>query len=392
MARCRRLLDLDADPVAVDATLAADPALAPAVAEEPGVRVPRAVDGFEMAVRAIVGQQISVAGARTTLARLARRRPVTTVPSRRRSRGNLHGDGGGLPRAFPARRRCWRLPDEAFGMPAARRETLRALARAVADGDLDLDPGADRAETGRGCSSCPASAPWTAGYVAMRALGDPDVFLAHRPRRPPRRRRARPARRPDHPRPRTPTRWAPWRSYADDPTLESTHDARIDSTIMDTPAGPFTHRSSTPTARCCAAGFTADAGGAAAADPPEPARRAAARAPTSGRSTAAVRAYLDGDLDRDRRGAGAAAQRRRVPDARLAGAARGASRATRSPTPEFAALAGRPAGDPGRRAGLRPQRRRALRAVPPGAAHRRQLGGFRWGLDVKRWLLGHERR
>src|SRR5690606_35243660 len=70
VARCRRLLDLDADPEAVDATLAADPALAAAVAKDPGVRVPRAVDGFEMAVRAIVGQQVSVASARTVLARL----------------------------------------------------------------------------------------------------------------------------------------------------------------------------------------------------------------------------------------------------------------------------------------------------------------------------------
>ena len=70
VARCRRLLDLDADPVAVDAALAADPALGPSVAKEAGVRVPGAVDGFEMAVRAVVGQQISVAGARTVLARL----------------------------------------------------------------------------------------------------------------------------------------------------------------------------------------------------------------------------------------------------------------------------------------------------------------------------------
>ncbi|MGK5443405.1 bifunctional transcriptional activator/DNA repair enzyme AdaA, partial [Micromonospora sp. URMC 105] len=70
VARCRRLLDLDADPQAVDETLAADPALAPAIAAEPGIRVPRAADGFEAAVRAIVGQQISVRSARTTLTRL----------------------------------------------------------------------------------------------------------------------------------------------------------------------------------------------------------------------------------------------------------------------------------------------------------------------------------
>src|SRR5690606_16815249 len=72
VARCRWLLDLDADPAAVDEVLAADPALAGDVAKEPGVRVPRAIDGFEIAVRGIVGQQVSVAGARTVLARLAR--------------------------------------------------------------------------------------------------------------------------------------------------------------------------------------------------------------------------------------------------------------------------------------------------------------------------------
>ena len=81
VARCRRLLDLDADPAAIDATLAADPALAPAVAAEPGVRLPRAVDGFEMAVRAIIGQQISAQPARTTLTHL-----LTRLHSRRPGR------------------------------------------------------------------------------------------------------------------------------------------------------------------------------------------------------------------------------------------------------------------------------------------------------------------
>jgi AraC family transcriptional regulator of adaptative response / DNA-3-methyladenine glycosylase II len=155
VARCRRLLDLDADPVAVDETLSQDPVLAPLVAKEPGIRVPRAVDGFEIAVRAVVGQQVSVAGARKVLSRL--------VP------------GGSGP--FPDAATVAELPDEAFTMPAARRETLRKLARAVVDGELVLHEGADRAGTEAALRTIPGIGAWTAGYVAMRALGDPDVFL-----------------------------------------------------------------------------------------------------------------------------------------------------------------------------------------------------------------------
>ncbi|MEV7232289.1 AlkA N-terminal domain-containing protein [Polymorphospora sp. NPDC051019] len=163
VARCRRLLDLDADPEAVDGTLAADPALAGAVAAEPGVRVPRSVDGFEMAVRAIVGQQVSVSGARTVLTRLVR----AATPD---------GAGEGLV-PFPSPERLLDLPDEVYAMPAARRETIRTLAAAVAGGTVDLDPGADRAETVRRLTELPGIGPWTAGYVAMRAIGDPDTFL-----------------------------------------------------------------------------------------------------------------------------------------------------------------------------------------------------------------------
>jgi AraC family transcriptional regulator, regulatory protein of adaptative response / DNA-3-methyladenine glycosylase II len=189
VARCRRLLDLDADPEAVDATLAADPALAVAVAKEPGVRVPRAVDGFEMAVRAVVGQQISVPAARTVLARL------------------VTGSG------FPTAGELLELPDEAFGMPAARRETLRGLARAVVDGRLDLDPGADRAEQAAALVALPGIGAWTAGYVAMRAAGDPDAFL---PTDLGVRRGAAALGLPDEPKAleEHADRWRPWRSYA----------------------------------------------------------------------------------------------------------------------------------------------------------------------------------
>jgi AraC family transcriptional regulator of adaptative response / DNA-3-methyladenine glycosylase II len=200
VARCRRLLDLDADPDAVDATLSGDPGLAAAVRAEPGVRVPRSVDGFEMAVRAIVGQQISVAGARTTLGRLIRAaRPA----------GQTSAELGG----FPSAAAVAELPDEAFGMPAARRESIRALARAVAGGELDLEPGTDRDEAVKRLMDLPGVGAWTAGYVAMRAIGDPDIFL---PTDLAVRRGARALGLPGDPRSLADhaERWRPWRSYA----------------------------------------------------------------------------------------------------------------------------------------------------------------------------------
>jgi len=206
VARCRRLLDLDADPVAVDATLSGDPALAPLVAKEPGVRVPRTGDGFELAVRAVVGQQISVAAARTVLARLVS--PADPDPDPARPGTRVRPAFGRIDPAHLAQ-----APDTAFAMPAARRDTLRALARAVRDGDLCLDPGADRAGTTAALTALTGIGDWTAGYVAIRALGDPDVFLptdlgvrhgAQRAGLP-----GTPAALARHAR-----SWRPWRSYA----------------------------------------------------------------------------------------------------------------------------------------------------------------------------------
>jgi AraC family transcriptional regulator of adaptative response / DNA-3-methyladenine glycosylase II len=186
VARCRRLFDLDADPVAVDAVLAEDPTLAALVAKEPGVRVPRAVDGFELAVRAVVGQQISVAGARTVLGKLVPYLTPMTLAD---------------------------APDDAFAMPAARRGTLRALAAAVAGGVLDLDGGMDRAEVERRLTELPGIGPWTASYVALRALGDPDAFL---PTDLGVRHGAAALGLPEQPAALTAhaERWRPWRSYA----------------------------------------------------------------------------------------------------------------------------------------------------------------------------------
>ncbi|WP_422736851.1 DNA-3-methyladenine glycosylase 2 family protein [Micromonospora sp. WMMD729] len=212
VARCRRLLDLDADPEAVDATLAADPALAPAVATEPGIRVPRAVDGFEMAVRAIVGQQVSVRSARTTLTRLLATRVDHEVVATDDgvSGQQLHDQRDDL-RGFLTAEEVLGIPDTGFGMPVRRRETIRGLARAVVDGTVDLAPGGDRQETRRRLLALPGIGPWTADYLALRALGDPDVLLdtdlAIR-------RGAAALGLPDTTLDAHAERWRPWRSYA----------------------------------------------------------------------------------------------------------------------------------------------------------------------------------
>jgi AraC family transcriptional regulator of adaptative response / DNA-3-methyladenine glycosylase II len=179
--RCRRLLDLDSDPVAVDGTLAADPALAADIATTPGVRVPRSVDGFEMACRAVVGQQVSVASARGVMARMATElgEPLRAAQD---SWPAATPDGGGVSgvppeRLFPTPEAVLKAPDEALPMPAARRRTLRAIAGAVVSGDVVLDPSADRDATRRALSAVPGVGPWTVAYIAMRGFGEPDAFL-----------------------------------------------------------------------------------------------------------------------------------------------------------------------------------------------------------------------
>jgi AraC family transcriptional regulator of adaptative response / DNA-3-methyladenine glycosylase II len=164
--RCRRLLDLDADPVAIDEFLASDPLLRPSIVKRPGVRVPGHVDGFEVAVRAVVGQQISVGGARTILGRLT----------------TQYGDGldhveGELTHVFPTAEALAEVDPEDLPMPRARGRALRAIASAVAAGDVLLDRSADRRETREALLELPGIGPWTADYISLRALGDPDVFM-----------------------------------------------------------------------------------------------------------------------------------------------------------------------------------------------------------------------
>jgi AraC family transcriptional regulator of adaptative response / DNA-3-methyladenine glycosylase II len=165
VTRCRRMLDLDADPSAVDDVLGADPALAPLVAAAPGRRVPASPDADELAVRAVLGQQVSVAGARTLTARLL----AVGTP--------LPEPVGTLTHAFP---RAAALADadlSTVGLTGARRRTVSALATAVTTGDIGLDPGADREEAGRALLAVPGIGPWTAALVGLRGLADPDVWL-----------------------------------------------------------------------------------------------------------------------------------------------------------------------------------------------------------------------
>ncbi|MEJ7774880.1 MAG: AlkA N-terminal domain-containing protein [Nocardioidaceae bacterium] len=163
--RCRRLLDLDADPVAIDAHLASSDDLRPLVVRHPGMRVPGHVDGFEVAVRAIVGQQISVAGARTIAARLTE------------EFGEAVDDAFPLTHLFPTAESIAAADPERLPMPSARGRSLVGVAAAVAAGDVVLDRSADRREVRAALVMLPGIGPWTADYIALRALGDPDVFL-----------------------------------------------------------------------------------------------------------------------------------------------------------------------------------------------------------------------
>ncbi|MAT05909.1 MAG: AraC family transcriptional regulator [Acidimicrobiaceae bacterium] len=166
VGRIRRLFDLDADPVAVDGALSDDPHLARLVADLPGLRVAGSVDPYETLVRAILGQQVSVAGARTVTGR------IVEAVAEPLSFTHPH-----LTHVFASMDRIAAAPTSAFPMPARRIATLQGVARAVVGGDVELDPGADRETIVDELCRHPGIGPWTAKYVVMRGLGDPDVFL-----------------------------------------------------------------------------------------------------------------------------------------------------------------------------------------------------------------------
>jgi AraC family transcriptional regulator of adaptative response / DNA-3-methyladenine glycosylase II len=190
----KNTFDLACDPALVAA------ALGPLADARPGLRVPGTFDGFELAVRAVVGQQISVRGARTMLGRIAR------------AFGEELADGEASWRVFPNAERIAALAPEdltTLGLTKARARTLVGLARAVGTGAVHLEPESDVEATMAGLTALPGIGAWTASYIAMRALRWPDAFLPGdlgvlkalgetRPARALRRSEA----------------WRPWRAYA----------------------------------------------------------------------------------------------------------------------------------------------------------------------------------
>lgn len=162
--RARHLFDLDAEPAGVQDALAADPRLAELVSMTPGLRVTGAFDPFELAVRAVLGQQVSVRGATTLAGRLVQR-----------FGDPLPGPADGLTHLFPEPAVLAAAPVEEIGMPRSRGEAIRRLAAAVRDG-LELGPGADPGAVRSGLTALPGIGSWTAEYVAMRATGDRDAF------------------------------------------------------------------------------------------------------------------------------------------------------------------------------------------------------------------------
>ncbi|MEV0276440.1 AlkA N-terminal domain-containing protein [Streptomyces sp. NPDC050610] len=166
VARLRRLFDLDADPYAVAERLGADPWLAPLVAARPGLRSPGAADSEELAVRAVLGQQVTVAAGRRLAGVLV---AAYGKP--------LSAPDGALTHVFPEPGILADATLAELGMPDARRRALRTVSGALADGSVALDPGVDRDATEQALLALTGIGPWTARYMRMRALGDPDVFL-----------------------------------------------------------------------------------------------------------------------------------------------------------------------------------------------------------------------
>jgi AraC family transcriptional regulator of adaptative response / DNA-3-methyladenine glycosylase II len=164
--RARRLVDADCDPLAVADHFHGDPVIGPLARRHPGLRVPGQVDGDETAICAVIGQQVSVAGACTVTGRLVAKhgREVTT-------------DIPGLTHLFPRAETLAGLDPTALPMPRARGRALIGLASALAVGDIALDRGPDRDDVRRALLALPGIGPWTADYVALRALAHPDVFL-----------------------------------------------------------------------------------------------------------------------------------------------------------------------------------------------------------------------
>ena len=163
----RRMFDLDADLAAVHSVLRDEPLLARAIRKRPGLRVPGGWDGFEIAVRAVLGQQVSVVGATTLARRIVDAYGASRIDAR-----------AGLDRSFPTPERLRDAPLEASGLPKSRSATLRSLANAVIEGQIHFGPGQRLDAFVESMVALPGIGPWTAHYIAMRALGHPDAFPA----------------------------------------------------------------------------------------------------------------------------------------------------------------------------------------------------------------------
>ncbi len=166
LAACRRLFDLDSNPAPIVDALAGDELIGPLVRAAPGRRVPGHADPDELAVRAVLGQQVSLAGAATLAARLVASygeplgRPIGTVTH-----------------VFPSAAALAEADPERLAMPGARRRALIGLAGALASGQVALDRGMAADEIEHRLLAVPGIGPWTVAYIAMRALGDPDAFI-----------------------------------------------------------------------------------------------------------------------------------------------------------------------------------------------------------------------
>jgi AraC family transcriptional regulator of adaptative response / DNA-3-methyladenine glycosylase II len=167
IARCRRLLDLDADPEAVIDALGADPDLTVLVAKAPGQRIPRTVDEQELALRVVLGQQVSVKAARTHAGRIvaAYGQPLADTE-------------GGLTHVFPPVEDLAEIDPVHLAFPKSRQRSLISLVGAMANGDVVLDAGCDWDRARTQLIELPGIGPWTAEVIAMRGLGDPDAFPA----------------------------------------------------------------------------------------------------------------------------------------------------------------------------------------------------------------------
>jgi AraC family transcriptional regulator, regulatory protein of adaptative response / DNA-3-methyladenine glycosylase II len=202
IARCRRLLDLDADPEAVVDALSADPDLGVLVAKAPGQRIPRTVDEHELALRVVLGQQVSIKAARTHARRIVigYGQPVADV-------------NGGLTHVFPAVEDLAAIDPAHLTFPKSRQRSLTALISALAEREVVLDAGCDWDRARAQLMGLPGVGPWTAEVIAMRGLGDPDAFPASDLGV---RVAAQQLGLPAEPRPLTEhsVRWRPWRSYA----------------------------------------------------------------------------------------------------------------------------------------------------------------------------------